>query len=216
MSRRNRRGSFGLSSLMPTVVTTPSRRQPIWAVRAVRSSRCIMSNMARKRRDVESGAHTPPSALGRRSPRLPVVELSRDGMVSCTICRWSTPCHATSPISRSHFDNGDAKGTESLLTLRWRKMDWNYQYAGTVNVDDHGFARDIIRVAAAMAASTRLARTVRVRTTQPSRRPHLVRADTTAGRNFRPSGERGARISNNWQASLSRITANWADARLRP
>ena len=125
MSRRNRRGSFGLSSLMPTVVTTPSRRQPIWAVRAVRSSRCIMSNMARKRRDVESGAHTPPSALGRRSPRLPVVELSRDGMVSCTICRWSTPCHATSPISRSHFDNGDAKGTESLLTLRWREKDSN-------------------------------------------------------------------------------------------
>ena len=53
-------------------------------------------------------------------------------------------------------------------------MDSNYQYAGLVNVDDDGFASDIIRMAAAMAASARLARSVRVRTTQPSRRPHLV------------------------------------------
>jgi hypothetical protein len=55
----------------------------------------------------------------------------------------------------------------------WREMDSNYQYAGTVNVDDDAVARDIVRVAAAMAASARLARSVRVRTTQPSRRPHL-------------------------------------------
>ena len=63
--------------------------------------------------------------------------------------------------------------TGSHMTLRWREMDSNYQYAGTVNVDDDAVARDIVRVAAAMAASARLARSVRVRTTQPSRHPHL-------------------------------------------
>src|SRR5215472_9556359 len=42
-----------------------------------------------------------------------------------------------------------------IASLRWREMDSNYQYAGTVNVDDDGFARDILRMAAAMAASAR-------------------------------------------------------------
>jgi hypothetical protein len=53
-------------------------------------------------------------------------------MVSCMICRWSTPRNATSRISRSRLNSDDAKGTESLLTLRWREMDSNFQYASTV------------------------------------------------------------------------------------
>jgi hypothetical protein len=53
-------------------------------------------------------------------------------MVSCMICRWSTPRNATSRISRSRLDSDDAKGTESLLTLRWREMDSSFQYASTV------------------------------------------------------------------------------------
>src|SRR5215471_6449634 len=32
-----------------------------------------------------------------------------------------------------------------IASLRWRELDSNYQYAGTVNVDDDGFARDILR-----------------------------------------------------------------------
>jgi len=28
----------------------------------------------------------------------------------------------------------NAKGTESLLTLRWREMDSNFQYAGTIKL----------------------------------------------------------------------------------
>jgi hypothetical protein len=56
----------------------------------------------------------------------------------------------------------DANSVETL-TVCWREMDSNYQYAGTGNVDDDGFARDIIRMTTAMAASVRLARSVRVR-----------------------------------------------------
>src|SRR6201988_961303 len=63
------------------------------------------------------------------------------------------PSHSISPLERDGFE----------LSVR-----------GSVNVDDDGFTRDIIRMAAAMAASARLARSVRVRTTQPSWRPHLV------------------------------------------
>jgi hypothetical protein len=40
-----------------------------------------MSNMARKRRDVESGTRAPPSAPRQRPEKLPVVEGGRDDMV---------------------------------------------------------------------------------------------------------------------------------------
>ena len=83
-----------------------------------------------------------------------------------------------------------------LMPLSWREMDSNYQYAGTVNVDDDAFARDIVRVAAAMAASARLARSVRVRTTQPSRRTHLSCERTLALVGISAEWRAGVRISN--------------------
>jgi hypothetical protein len=32
------------------------------------------------------------------------------------------------------FDRGNARGTESLQTRRWRELDSNFQYAGAVNL----------------------------------------------------------------------------------
>jgi hypothetical protein len=81
----------------------------------VKSSRCIMSNMARKRRDVESEVHAPPSAPGQRAAEQfhariasnNAVTLSRREQVSSNLRAYSKTCNVLLDRRDSHVTQSE-------------------------------------------------------------------------------------------------------------